>query len=86
MASAWLNISNSRPCAIARSHNPQALAVLTASAVGAETAMSIDEAETPQDRQAYCSTPGALMVFPRNEKWWVFFSGVGFADEPAGAA
>src|ERR1700730_5443457 len=28
--------------------------------------MSIDEAETPQDRQAYCSTPGALMVFPRN--------------------
>lgn len=26
--------------------------------------MSIDEAETPQDRQAYCLTPGALMVFP----------------------
>ena len=53
--------------------NPQAPAVLTASAVGAETAMSIDEAETPQDRQAYCSTPGALMVFPRNGKGWVFF-------------
>jgi hypothetical protein len=48
--------------------------------------MSIDEAETPQDRQAYCSTPGALMVFPRNGKCWVFFSGAGFADEPAGAA
>jgi hypothetical protein len=60
--------------------------VLTASTVGAETAMSIDEAETPQDRQAYCSTPGALLVFPRNGKCRVFFSGAGFAYEPAGAA
>jgi hypothetical protein len=41
MTSAWLNISNSRPCAIATSVNSQAPAVLTASAVGAETAMSI---------------------------------------------
>jgi hypothetical protein len=80
------DISNSRPCAIATSVNPQAPAVLTASAVGAETAMNIDEAETPQDRQAYCSTPRALMVFPRNGKCWVFFSGAGFADEPASAA
>ena len=52
MASAWLNISNSRPCAIATSLNPEAPAVLTASTVGAETAMSIDEAETPQGEVA----------------------------------
>ena len=51
MASAWLNISNSRPCAIATSLSPQAPAVLTASAVGAQTAMRIDEAETPQGRR-----------------------------------
>jgi len=52
MASAWLNISNSWPCAIATSLNPQAPAVLTASTVGAKTAMSIDEAETPQGEVA----------------------------------
>ena len=50
---------------------PTGPAVLTAS--HAETAMRIDEAETSQDRQANCSTPGALMVFPRNGKCWVFF-------------
>jgi hypothetical protein len=72
MASAWLNISNSRPCAIATSLNPQAPAVLTASAVGAQTAMRIDEAETPQDRQA-CSTPGALMVSPATGSVGYFF-------------
>ena len=60
MASAWLNISNSRPCAIATSLNPQAPAVLTASTVGVETAMSIDEAETPQGEVARTGIGAAM--------------------------